>query len=501
MKRILALVVCAGAVFPADGAEPNINYAPPDFPLPKFGPAKVTVRDFGATGDGITNDTAAINKAIEKCNATGGGDVIFPAGTYLAASIHLKSNVRFLLDTDALVTGAPRGYDPPEPNPFEDYQDFGHSHFHTAVMWGENIQNFAIVGGRVNGGQIVEGDPKRADIGDKVIALKSSQNLLFQNVTHETGGHFIYLLNDCQNVTIANVTIKKSRDGVNLVSCRNVQVHDCKFTGCGDDTLALKSDYALGRKIDSENIYVWNCYLETACNALQIGAETVGDFRNVNFWNIRIGRAWKAAIGATSADGAIIDGVTYRNITIKDAACPILLRVTGKLRSGEPIKKVGAIRNVTISNVTVVDCKKGEEGFPRTCFISGQPDSPLENIKLENVTITYRGGGTEQEAGSVVPESGHNPGNALGPLPASGFYIRHVKELTFQDVDIRFEKPDARPLFSVSDVNGLELDGLNSRNSPGAKTLRIEKIENFTVRRSPRLRDRSGENVASLFTE
>ncbi len=277
----------------------------------------------------------AINEAIEKCNATGGGDVIFPAGTYLAASIHLKSNVRFLLDTDAVITGAQSGYDSPEPNPFDKYQDFGHSHFHNALMWGDRIENFAIVGGRVNGGHIVDGD-RAGNIGDKVIALENSRDLLFQNVTHENGGHFVYLLNNCENVTVANVIIKKSRDGVNLVSCRNVQVHGCNFTGCGDDTLALKSDYALGRKIDSENIYVWNCHLETACNALQIGAETVGNFRNVNFWNIRIGRAWKAAIGATSADGAIIDGVTYRNITIKDAACPILLRVTGKLRSGEP---------------------------------------------------------------------------------------------------------------------------------------------------------------------
>jgi polygalacturonase len=501
VKRILALVVCAVAVFPADGAEPSINCTPPDFPLPKFGPAKVTVRDFGAKADGVTNDTAAINEAIEKCNATGGGDVIFPAGTYLAASIHLKSNVRFLLDTDAVITGAPRGYDPPEPNPSDKYQDFGHSHFHNALMWGENIQNFAIVGGRVNGGQIVEGDPKRGDIGDKVIALKSSQNLLFQNVTHETGGHFVYLLNDCQNVTIANVTIKKSRDGVNLVSCRNVQVHGCNFTGCGDDTLALKSDYALGRKIDSENIYVWNCYLETACNALQIGAETVGNFRNVNFWNIRIGRAWKAAIGATSADGAIIDGVTYRNITIRDAACPILLRVTGKLRSGEPIKKVGAIRNVTISNVTVVDCKKGEEGFPRACFMSGQPDSPLENIKLENVTITYRGGGTEQQAEIVVPESGHNSGNGLGPLPASGFYIRHIKELTFKDVDVRFEKPDARPLLSASDMDRFELDGLKSKEKSGVVILRLEKVHDLAVRRCPGLRDRTSENVTSPIDE
>jgi polygalacturonase len=150
-------------------------------------------------------------------------------------------------------------------------------------------------------------------------------------------------------------------------------MHDCKFTGCGDDTLALKSDYTLGRKIDSENIYIWDCYFETACNALQFGSETVGNFRNVNFWNIRIGRAWKAAIGIASADGSVIDGVNYRNITIKDAASPILLRVTSKLRSGEANKKVGAIRNVTISNVTVSDCKERRRGLPQNMFYFRPP--------------------------------------------------------------------------------------------------------------------------------
>jgi polygalacturonase len=76
-------------------------------------------------------------------------------------------------------------------------------------------------------------------VGDKVIVLKSSRNLLFDNVVHETGGHFVYLLNDCENVTLSNITIRKSRDAVNLVGCRNVQLHHCRFTGCGDDTLAL----------------------------------------------------------------------------------------------------------------------------------------------------------------------------------------------------------------------------------------------------------------------
>ena len=191
----------------------------------------------------------------------------------------------------------------------------GHSHVPLAISEGDDTQ------GR--------------DIGDKVIAIKSGRNLLFDGITHETGGHFIYLLNDCEQVTLAKIVIKKSRDAVNLVSCRNVQVHDCNFTGCGDDSLALKSDYALGRKIESANIYVWNCYFESAANALQFGAESVGDFRNINFWNIRIGRAWKAGIGMRSSDGAIIDGVTYRDISMQNVDTPISITVGKRLLSGD----------------------------------------------------------------------------------------------------------------------------------------------------------------------
>src|SRR5437016_659749 len=345
------LLLFALSIF-AEAGSPD-SCTPPNFPLPEFKSASFSVRDFGAIGNGQVNDTPAINRAIEKCSTAGGGDVVFPAGTYLAASIHLQSNVRFRLDKDAVISGAKSGYDLPEPNQFEKYQDFGHSHFHNALMWGEKIENFAIVGGRINGGHIIEGDdPQGRDIGDKVIAIKSSRNLLFDGVTHESGGHMVYLLNDCENITLSNIVIKKSRDAVNLVSCRNVQMHDCNFTGCGDDTVALKSDYALGRKIASTNIYVWNSYLETAANALAIGAETVGDFRNLNFWNIRIGRAWKAGIAIHSIDGAIVDGATYKNISMKSVDVPVSILVRKRLLSGEPNPKVGAIRNIAISNLT-----------------------------------------------------------------------------------------------------------------------------------------------------
>jgi hypothetical protein len=499
--RIVALLLFGVAVLPIRAAELIDPCRPPNFPLPKFGPAKVNVRDVGATGNGWTNDTAAINQAIEQCNTSGGGDVIFPAGTYAAASIHLKSNVRFLLDKDAVITGARGGYDAPEPNPFDIYQDFGHSHFHNALMWGENIDNFAIIGGRVNGGHIIEGEPEGRAVGDKVISIKSSRNLLFENIAHETGGHFVYLLNDCENITVANVTIKKSRDAVNLVGCRNVQLHNCTFTGCGDDTVALKSDWALGRKILSENIYVWDSYFESACNALEFGAETTGDFRNVNFWNIRIGRAWKAAIGITSADGGIINGVNYRDITIKGAACPIFLRVTEKSRSGDPGKKIGAIKNVKIANVTITDCKPGEEGWPRTSFISGRPESRLENISLENVNITYRGGGKKQSEETALPLLNENRIKSLGPLPAAGFYIRQVNGLRLKNVNVGFEAADPRPTLIASEVNGFDLDGFKSERTPSFETLRLGKIDNLSVRNSPGLKERTSESVESTLKE
>jgi hypothetical protein len=496
MKRAALLIVflLVTVALNSSAAEPANPFTPPNFPPPVF-PAKTwNVKDFGARGDGLTNETAAINQAIEKCNAEGGGTVSFPAGKYLAASIHLKSNVRLLLDKEAVITGAPTGFDAPEPTEFGKYQDFGHSHFHDALMWGENLENFALVGGTVNGGSIGHGDPKPGG-GDKLVAIKVGKNLLFEDVTHQKGGHFVYLLNDCENITIANVVIKESRDAIDLMGCRNVQVYGCRFTGCADDTLGIKSDYALGRKIKTENIYAWDCYFESGCNGLQFGSETAGDFRNVNIWNIRIGKAMKAGIGITSNDGGVIDGVNYRDITIKGAASPIYMLITDRLRSGDPNKTVGVIKNVHISNVTVTDCTPGRQGPVYPSTISGRPESRLENIVLENVKITYKGGGTREQA-EVVPgyPKDYSP-RSLGVRPASGFYIRHVQGLQFKNVEFAFETEDQRPPLVAFDVDGLELDNFRSAKPADIEMMRLEQVKNFTVQNCPGLPARKAVTV------
>jgi polygalacturonase len=111
------------------------------------------IRGFGAVGDGKTIDSPAINRAIEAASANG-GTVYVPPGTYLCYSLRLKNAVALYLDQAAtiLAAGTPRegtasGYDPAESNaPWEDFQDFGHNHWHNSLIWGEHIHDVAVLG-------------------------------------------------------------------------------------------------------------------------------------------------------------------------------------------------------------------------------------------------------------------------------------------------------------------------------------------------------------------
>jgi polygalacturonase len=473
------------------------HFTPPNFPLPKFPDKTFNVKDFGATGNGETNDTPAIDAAIEKCSSSGGGTVYFPAGKYGAGSIHLKSNVRLLLDTNAEVFGMKGVFEAPEPNAFSKYQDGGHSHFHDSLFYGENVENVAIVGGNITGGPAIgHGDPKPdSGDGDKLITVVSGKNLDFENITHEKGGHFVYLLNDCVGVTLDGVVIKESRDAIDLMGCSDVQIHNCHFTGCADDTIGVKSDYALGKRINSTNIYVWDSYFESGCNGLQFGSETAGDFHNCNFWNIRIARAMKAGIGITSGDSAVIDDVNYSNIVVTGAACPIYMLVWDRMRTGEPGAKVGTIKNVHLQDITISNCAAGRQGPVQTSVLSGWTNSPFENITFENVKIIYPGGATNNLDNLYPPNPKDYSPRSFGPRPASAFYIRNGKGLTFKNVEFEFSTPDARTPLVIDNVDGVTLDNFKSEKSSSGATMKLINVKNLTVENSPGLKDQKGATV------
>ncbi|HUA65816.1 MAG TPA: glycosyl hydrolase family 28 protein [Alphaproteobacteria bacterium] len=478
LPAILGLALFASKLYASDNP-----FTPPNFPAPKFPGRTYNVRDFGASGGGAANDTAAINGAIQKCNADGGGTVYFPKGQYAAGSIHLLSNVRLMLDAQAVIFGLRGAFELPEPNPWRKYQDGGHSHFHDSLLYGENIENVAIVGGQINGGHdaIGHGDPKPGN-GDKLITVKVGKNLDFENITHEKGGHFCYLLDDCQNVTIHGVVIKESRDAVDLMGCSDVRIFGCNFTGCSDDTIGVKSDFALGRRINSENIYVWDSYFESGCNGLQFGSETAGDFHNCNFWNVRIGRAMKAGISITSCDSAVIDDVNYSNIVVTGAACPIYFLIMDRLRTGDPGARVGTIKNVHVQDVTITDCAAGRQGPVQTATISGWKGSDLENITFDNVKIDYPGGFADATAADIVPPypRDYSP-RSFGLRPAAGLYVRHIKNLTLKNFQITFDRPDARPSLVMYDADGVTLDHFDAQKSSGGEIMRNQEVNNLTI--------------------
>ena len=140
----------AGAALPLIGGVGTAAAAQPDHPgVPGYPGRVFDVRDFGARGDGVTIDTDAINRAIATAaapprEAAAGGTVYFPAGTYASYSIHLSQQRRRCTSAQnaTLLAAAPtaaRGYDPAEPGAGNTYQDFGHSHWHNSLIWGENL--------------------------------------------------------------------------------------------------------------------------------------------------------------------------------------------------------------------------------------------------------------------------------------------------------------------------------------------------------------------------
>ena len=213
-------------------------------PMPAVGTSSVyDVRTYGATGDGKTIDSPAINKAIDDAAAGGGGTILFPAGTYASYSIRLKSNIALYLEQGATILaastsleGTSGGYDHAEPRqPWESYQDYGHNHWHNSLIWGESISNFAIRGpGRIWGKGLSRGisdkDLPRAEksgAGNKAIALKNCHNVILRDFSILAGGHFGILATGVDNLTIDNLKIDTNRDGMDIDCCRNVRVSNC----------------------------------------------------------------------------------------------------------------------------------------------------------------------------------------------------------------------------------------------------------------------------------
>ena len=432
------------------------------------------VRDYGAKADGTTNDAPAINKAIDACNAAGGGTVFVPTGIYGSGSIRLKSNVTLALDKGAVLKALAGVMDPWEPNPNDKgLMDSAYYHWQASLIWGENLKNVRIFGpGTLDGRALTRSSKVKKGTGDKAIALKLCQNVEIRNLNIRQGGHYAILATGCEDMLIDNVTIKTSRDGLNLSQCKDVQVVHCHIDAVryedghpagGDDAIKLGSDLSLGKARPSENITVRNCFLASGCNTLQFGTETIGSFKNIRFENIRILRAGKAGISITSNDGSVLDGIHYKDIRMEKTFVPIFIKVSDVARVPEGTYKRGAIRNVTFENITATDCFSYFKNREMPCVIWGKPGSPIENIEFKNVRITAKGGRPALAASLDPEENNERFPRKVGAIPAYAWYLRHVRNVRFLNCRFGFEKNDDRPALVIDDGENVTLEQCDLR--------------------------------------
>jgi polygalacturonase len=273
------------------------------------------------------------------------------------------------------------------------------------------------------------------------------------------------------NLTIDNVTVDTDRDGFDIDCCQNVRVSNCTVNSPWDDGICPKSSFALGYARPTRNLTITNCYV-TGCYELgtvidgsfkkfsaeekvfrtgriKCGTESNGGFINITIANCVFEGCHGYAL--ESVDGALIEDVAITNTTMRDLASgPLFFRLGARLRGPKETTKVGTLKRILVDNLV---CHNAPTRY--ISILSGVPGYAIEDVKLANIFIETAGGAKDEAARIEVPEkeSGYPEPTMFGELPASGFFLRHMRNLEMSHVEIANAAADARPAFYLDDVS------------------------------------------------
>jgi polygalacturonase len=305
-------------------------------------------------------------------------------------------------------------------------------------------------------------------------------------------------LTGVDNLTIDNLKIDTDRDGMDIDCCQNVRVSNCTVNSPWDDGICPKSSYALGYARPTRNLTITNCFV-SGCYELgtvldgtfkkfapdvhvprtgriKCGTESNGGFINVTISNCVFEGCQGYAL--ETVDGALLEDFTITNTTMRDLVSgPIFMRLGARLRGPSESTRVGTLKRILISNL---ECYNAP--MKVSSVLSGIPGYMIEDVKLSNVYIESVGGGTAETAALRPPELENKypePG-MFGSMPASGFFLRHMRNLEMSHVEVACATPDARPAFFLTDVDRADFFAITAPRGPqgafalhGVKDLRI----------------------------
>ncbi len=369
------------------------------------------VLDFGAKGDGTTDDAVAIQKAIDECSAKGGGQVLLPTGyTFMAGPIQLKSNIDLHLDINATLLA----------NPNEDIyklSTFGENRGEGMMwLWCDSIENLSITGrGTIDGNGIAFmgaeledsyelkelKDPK-FDPRPHVLTLMGVNHLTIRDVTIRQGAYWTVHLVGCYDALIEGISLLnnlkiRNGDGIDLDHSKKVRIANC-FIESGDDCICLKNRREYEKYGACQDIVVTNCVMTGRSCAIKIGSENMDSISHVIIENCVI-RASNRGLGIQNRDEGTVTDVIFSNIIMDcqyfsdvwwGKAEPIYVtsypRAIGnhkdagwRFPKGATEGKCGEVSRIFFNNITCV----GENG----CFVGGDVPGKVHDIHFENIDL------------------------------------------------------------------------------------------------------------------
>ncbi len=440
---------------------------------------------FGIKSNGTTLNTNSIQKAIDYIHEKGGGRLVFYVGRYLTGTIQMKSNVTIHLEEGAILLGSTNIYD------YNITQTF------PSLITANQAQNIAITGKGVIDGQgrdlayhlldqVHKGLLKDALINDrpaqrrpKGIYFRECNKVDLSGIMVKNAAEWVIVADQCEQLKIDKVTVDSkafwNNDGIDIVDCKNVLISNC-YIDSSDDAICFKSHDAT--KI-CENVEVRNCVARSSANGIKFGTLTSGGYKNFKIVNNKIFDTYRSAITIATPDGGAVENILVDSLYAYNTGNAIYLRIGARWNKG----RIGSMKNITIRNMKCeiaagkADAGREYEGpvedLPRNispASIVGLPGQFIENVSLQNIEIIYPGNSNPNYAFrgispaelDSIPEmpAAYPEFSQFKELPAWGFYIRHAKNIQFENITLRAKAKDYRPAMVLDDVQGASLKKL-----------------------------------------
>lgn len=442
----------------------------------------VVVNELGAVGDGTTDCTHAIQRAIDTASGGGGGMVYFPAGRYVTGTLWMRSHVTLMIEPGAVLLGAQDVNAFPEWTP--KWEGPG-STTRSALICGEGLEDIAIIGrGTIDGrGQMWwklqrELEKSARIIRPRLIRLVDCRNVLIEDVTLTNSPAWTLNPVACDNVNIVRVTVRNppdspNTDGINPDSCSNVHISDCHID-VGDDCITIKSgseEEPRKQYRPCENITITNCTMIHGHGGVVIGSEMTGGVRNVAISNCTMvgtdrGIRIKSRRGRGGDHGAAVEDIRVSNIVMDGVLCPLAInlfygcgawgqsKVTDK--SPQPVNEgTPRFRRLRFSNISARNAKFSG------AFVLGLPEMWVEDISYDNISIWMDPDNTQAGDSDMAPD--------IEQLCRAGMVFKNVRKLTLRNIDVNEQ---VGPAVRITESADVILSDITSR-SPQKNTAMI----------------------------